>query len=133
MKGVEVKRLDIKRDERGWLVEVLRSEALKRGDRFGQFLITTAYPGYIKGNHYHTRKFEWYCVIRGEGKLVLEDNASGEREEMALSEEGITLVMIPPGITHAIENTGKDILSVLIYIDEPFNESDPDTFFKKIT
>lgn len=132
MKGIEVKRLDVKRDERGWLVEVLRSDELRRGERFGQFLITTAHPGYIKGNHYHTRKFEWYCVIRGEGKLVLEDNSSGEREEMALREEELTLVMISPGITHAIENTGKDTLSVLIYIDESFNESDPDTFFKKI-
>ena len=133
MKGVEVKQLEVKRDERGWLVEILRSEELRRGDRFGQFLITTAYPGYIKGNHYHTRKFEWYCVIGGKGRLILEDNATGEMEEIALSEEEPALVMISPGITHAIENTGKDILSVLIYIDETFNESDPDTFFKKIT
>jgi UDP-2-acetamido-2,6-beta-L-arabino-hexul-4-ose reductase len=133
MKGVEIKRLEVKKDERGWLVEILRSEALKRGDRFGQFLITTAYPGYIKGNHYHTRKFEWYCVIRGEGRLVLQDNTTGEKEDVFLTEEELSLVMIPPGITHAIENTGKNILSVLIYIDEPFNESDPDTFFKKIT
>jgi UDP-2-acetamido-2,6-beta-L-arabino-hexul-4-ose reductase len=133
MKGVEVKQLEVKRDERGWLVEILRSEELRRGDRFGQFLITTAYPGYIKGNHYHTRKFEWYCVIGGKGRLILEDNATGEMEEIALSEEEPALVMISPGITHAIENTGKDILSVLIYIDESFNESDPDTFFKKIT
>lgn len=132
MKGVEVKRLDIKRDERGWLVEIMRSEEQRRSDRFGQFLITTAYPGYIKGNHYHTRKFEWYCVIRGEGKLILENNATGEREVIALSEEEPALVMISPGITHAIENTGKEMLSVLIYIDESFNESDPDTFFKKI-
>ena len=133
MKGVEIKRLEVKKDERGWLVEILRSEALKKGDRFGQFLITTAYPGYIKGNHYHTRKFEWYCVIRGEGRLVLQDNTTGEKEDVFLTEEELSLVMIPPGITHAIENTGKDILSVLIYIDESFNESDPDTFFKKIT
>jgi UDP-2-acetamido-2,6-beta-L-arabino-hexul-4-ose reductase len=133
MKGVEIKRLEVKKDERGWLVEILRNEALKRGDRFGQFLITTAYPGYIKGNHYHTRKFEWYCVIRGEGRLVLQDNTTGEKEDVFLTGEELSLVMIPPGITHAIENTGKDILSVLIYIDDPFNESDPDTFFKKIT
>ena len=133
MKGVEIKRLEVKKDERGWLVEILRSEALKRGDRFGQFLITTAYPGYIKGNHYHTRKFEWYCVIRGEGRLVLQDNTTGEKEDVFLTGEELSLVMIPPGITHAIENTGKEMLSVLIYIDEPFNESDPDTFFKKIT
>jgi len=133
MKGVEIKRLEVKKDERGWLVEILRSETLKRGDRFGQFLITTAYPGYIKGNHYHARKYEWYCVIRGEGRLFLQNNMTGEKEDVFLTGAEPSLVMIPPGITHAIENTGKDILSVLIYIDEPFNESDPDTFFKKIT
>jgi UDP-2-acetamido-2,6-beta-L-arabino-hexul-4-ose reductase len=63
---------------------------------------------------------------------MLEDNATGEREDLFLTEEELRLVMISPGITHAIENTGQDLLFVIIYIDEPFNESDPDTFFKKI-
>jgi dTDP-4-dehydrorhamnose 3,5-epimerase-like enzyme len=132
MKGVEVKRLEVKRDERGWLVEVLRCEELKREDKFGQFSITTAYPGYIKGNHYHTRKYEWFCVIRGKGKLILQDNETGQREDVFLNDDEPHLVMISPRITHAIENVGEDLLSVLIYIDEPFDELDPDTFFKKI-
>lgn len=98
MKGVEIKKLEVKRDERGWLVELLRTEGLKRGNRFGQFFITTAYPGYIKGNHYHTRKFEWYCVVGGKGRLILQDNATGEREDVFLTDEELKLVMISPGL-----------------------------------
>ena len=132
MKGVEVKRLEVKRDERGWLVEILRSEELRRGDRFGQFLITTAHPGYIKGNHYHTRKYEWYCVLKGKARLVLVHNLSGEREEILLNEQQLNTVRIPPRVSHAIENVGSEMMYLLVYTDESYNEEDPDTFYEKV-
>ena len=132
MKGVEVTTLDIKKDERGWLTEVIRKEELVRSKEFGQFMVTTAYPGYVKGNHYHTRKYEWYCVLKGEAKLMLVDNNSGEREELLLNEYQLKTVRIPPHVSHAIENTGTEIMYLLVYTDEPFVEKDADTFYEKI-
>ena len=132
MKGVKVNTLDIRKDERGWLAEIIRKEELIRSKEFGQFMVTTAYPGFVKGNHYHTRKFEWYCVLKGEARLVLLDNLSGEREEVILSEHRLKTVRIPPNVSHAIENIGTEVLYVLIYIDESFDEKDPDTFYEKI-
>jgi UDP-2-acetamido-2,6-beta-L-arabino-hexul-4-ose reductase len=132
MHGVEVKTLDVKKDERGWLAEVIRKEELVRGKEFGQFMMTTAYPGYVKGNHYHTRKYEWYCVLKGEAKLALVDINSGEREELLLNENQLKTVRIPPHVSHAIENIGTEMMYLLIYIDEPYNDKDPDTFYEKI-
>ena len=132
MKRVEVTTLDVKKDERGWLTEVIRKEELVRSKEFGQFMVTTAYPGYVKGNHYHTRKYEWYCVLKGEAKLMLVDNNSGEREELLLNEHQLKTVRIPPHVSHAIENTGTEMMYLLVYTDEPYIEEDADTFYEKI-
>ena len=132
MKRVEVTTLDVKKDERGWLTEVIRKEELVRKKEFGQFMVTTAYPGYVKGNHYHTRKYEWYCVLKGEAKLVLLDSNSGEREELLLNEHQLKTVRIPPHVSHAIENTGTEMMYLLVYTDEPYIEEDADTFYEKI-
>jgi len=132
MKRVEVTTLDVKKDERGWLTEVIRKEELVRSKEFGQFMVTTAYPGYVKGNHYHTRKYEWYCVLKGEAKLVLLDSNSGEREELLLNEHQLKTVRIPPHVSHAIENTGTEMMYLLVYTDEPYIEEDADTFYEKI-
>lgn len=132
MKGVEVTTLDVKKDERGWLTEVIRKEELVRKKEFGQFMVTTAYPGYVKGNHYHTRKYEWYCVLKGEAKLVLLDSNSGEREELLLNEHQLKTVRIPPHVSHAIENTGTEMMYLLVYTDESYIEEDADTFYEKI-
>ena len=132
MKRIEVTTLDVKKDERGWLTEVIRKEELVRSKEFGQFMVTTAYPGYVKGNHYHTRKYEWYCVLKGEAKLVLLDSNSGEREELLLNEHQLKTVRIPPHVSHAIENTGTEMMYLLVYTDEPFVEKDADTFYEKI-
>ena len=132
MKGVEVRSLETKSDERGWVTEIIRKEELIRTKEFGQIMITAAHPGYVKGNHYHTRKCEWYCVVKGEARLVLLDMRTGEQEELALSESKLTLVRIPPQVSHAIENVGKEMMQVLIYIDEPYDQKDPDTFHQKV-
>jgi len=49
-----------------------------------------------------------------------------------LSEHQLKIVRIPPQISHAIENVGTEMVYVLIYTDEPYDEEDPDTFYKKI-
>lgn len=132
MRGVTINRLEVKEDERGWLAEIVRKEELVRNQEFGQFMVTTANPGCVKGNHYHTRKFEWYCVLKGKARLMLADNQSEEREEILLSEHQLSTVTISPQVTHAIENVGEEMMYLLVYIDESFNEKDPDTFYKKI-
>ena len=128
IKNLVINKLDIRSDERGWLAEILRKENLNGKKDFGQIFITVAKPGVTKGNHYHKRKEEWFCVIRGRGKLLLKENPSGQYQEVPMGEENMVAVKIPPDVTHAIQNIGDEMLYLLIYIDEPFNRQDPDTF-----
>ncbi len=129
MDRVKIKRLKLHQDERGFVAEILRREELGEKKNFGQIYLTTANPGFVKGNHYHQRKTEWFTVVKGEGKLFLEDLESGEKEEILMNEKGNFLVIeVPPQVAHAIKNTGKEVLYLLAYIDEPYNPDDPDTF-----
>src|SRR3989344_4037192 len=109
---IDIRKLNVKKDERGWLTEVIRNEDVNNSS-FGLIHITTAKPGFTKGGHFHKRKTEWFCVIRGEGLLFLKDLKSGEERNLNLGEENMSLVKIPPLIFHSIKNTGNDEMYLL--------------------
>ena len=124
---ITIKSLDIKNDARGWLSEIIRAEDVDH-KKFGQVLITTANPGETKGNHYHKRKTEWYCIIKGRGILTMINRNNEEKKEIKLGEKNMVLVKIPPNHFHYIKNIGKKEMLLLVYVDEVFNSSDPDTY-----
>lgn len=125
---INTKELSVKKDTRGWLAEILRPEDVKV-KQFGQILVTTAYPGETKGNHYHMRKKEWYCVIKGQAQLTLVDRKTQEKKEITMGDNSILLVEIPPNVIHSIKNTGQDEMYLIAYISEAFNPQDPDTYY----
>lgn len=124
---IKARSLNQKTDNRGRVFEVLRHEHVPEGN-FGQLYVFTGYTGSVKGNHYHTRKTEWFCVIAGEGELILYDWESQRRECISLTGEYPTVVMIPAGIPHAIRNLGDNEMITLAYITESYNSEDPDTY-----
>lgn len=134
MKDIKIKKLDIKRDERGWFAEIVRNEDLNDTSKpLGQLYVTTANPGQTKGKHYHTRKTEWFCVIKGQGLLTLIDKTTNERQEIEMGENNMIAVQIPPMVWHAIANRDKDNdMYLLAYIDESYNPNDPDTIREEL-
>ena len=133
MDKVKIKKLDIKKDGRGFVAEIVRLEDLENQSKeFGQIYISTAKPGQIKGKHYHERKTEWFCVIKGKGMLTLIDKKSKKRLEIEMGEDNMVVVQIPPMVWHAIANTEKETeMYLLAYIDESFNPNDPDTIYEE--
>jgi len=132
MKGILIEDLDCKSDERGWLIEVLGSKGLEVPHEFGQIHVSVAYPGKIRGNHYHTRKLEWFCVPQGKGLLLLKDLETGEEKELLMGEGALRTVKITPRIIHAIKNIGDTDMVLIVYANESFNADDPDTFYEQI-
>lgn len=57
-------------------------------------------PGTVRGNHYHERKRERFYLVAGTIQLRVEDIRTRERAELIL--EGGDLVVLPPGIAHAL-------------------------------
>ena len=132
MKNIEIFDLDKKSDERGWLIEVLGGELPEDCKEFGQLHVSVAYPGKVRGNHYHTRKVEWFCVPTGKGLLILKDQETGETQEVMMGVNNLKTIKIEPGTIHAIKNIGEDDMVLIVYSNESFDPEDPDTYYEKI-
>ena len=120
------KKLEIKEDERGKLIEIFKIP------NFGQIFYSTSNPGVIRGNHYHTRKQEKFCVINGKAKISLRNRENNELKEYYVSGENPEVVDIIVDWTHNIENIGEDELKLLVWTNEIFDPNNSDTYQEKV-
>lgn len=128
--GVKVKKLKVLADERGRLTEMLRSD----DDifiKFGQVYMTTAYPGVIKGWHFHKLQTDNFSVAKGMIKLVLYDSREnsptrGEIDEFFLGDHSPILVRIPNLVYHGFKCIGMEEAIVINCVTEPYNAKEPD-------
>ncbi len=126
--GVEVRPLPVHRDERGGLVKVLMRHHLPAHAReFGEIYISWASPGAVKANHYHEETTEWFFLLAGEADLVLVYPPTGERQTVHLESETPVVVTVPPGVAHALVNTGSSVAHLMAYADRPYDPDHPDT------
>jgi UDP-2-acetamido-2,6-beta-L-arabino-hexul-4-ose reductase len=114
-------------DARGSLFEVSR-QAWAGGQSF--FSLTR--PGVVRGQHYHTRKFEKFCVVRGEGVIRLRRLLSDDVQEYRVSGDRPTVVDIPIFQVHNIENVGSKDMLTLFWASEVFDPFDPDTIAEDV-
>jgi dTDP-4-dehydrorhamnose 3,5-epimerase len=63
IQGVQVKQLKWITDERGKLMEMLRSDD-PIFQKFGQVYVTTCYPGVVKAWHYHKKQDDNFVVSK---------------------------------------------------------------------
>ncbi len=130
--GVATKKLRVIPDERGRLMEVLRSDE-KLFVKFGQVYMTTAYPGVVKGWHYHKKQTDHFAVIKGMIKLVLYDNrddstTKGEINEFFVGEHNPILVKIPPMVLHGFKCISQQEAICINIPTEVYNYEQPDEF-----
>ena len=119
-------KLKIKEDERGKLIEIFKIP------NAGQIFYSTTKPGIIRGNHYHTRKKEYFCVIEGEAKIRLRSRETNRIEEYVVSGDNPEIIEMKVNWTHNIKNVGEDEMKFLAWSNEVFNPEDPDTFAEEV-
>jgi UDP-2-acetamido-2,6-beta-L-arabino-hexul-4-ose reductase len=119
-------RPSVHSDPRGKLFEILR---LAGG---GQIFFSTTKPGVIRGNHFHSRKVEWFCVLSGEAVIRLRPVGGSQIREFRVSGESPEFISIPALHTHQIENIGEDDLLTVFWCNEIFQPADPDTFYEQV-
>jgi len=130
IEGVRFKRLTVIPDERGRLMEMLRSDD-DLFIRFGQAYLTSAYPGVVKGWHYHTRQHDHFVVVRGMMKIVLYDAREGSPthgviNEFFMGEHNPLLLQIPPYVYHGFKCISEHEALVINLPTEPYRHADPD-------
>ena len=130
--GVKTKQLTVHSDERGRLMEMLRSDA-GEFQKFGQVYMTTAYPGVTKAWHYHKIQTDYFVCVRGMMKVVLYDSRPGSATEGLVNEFFIgdfnpMMVVIPPGVYHGFKCISEYEAIVVNTPTEMYNCTEPDEY-----
>ncbi len=113
-------------DARGVFVEMLKTPDC------GQFSFFTMSPGATRGSHYHHSKTEKFLVVRGAAKMRFRNLLSSEYFEIQLSDSDPMVVDTIPGWIHDIINTHDGETVVMLWANEIFDRSRPDTIAGKV-
>lgn len=113
-----IKRLKHRRED-GYLAELF-------SERYGDFKCAHSYilsirPDGIRARHYHKKKTEVMAVVSGEVEITVEDPNTKKRTVYRLNPddnaENCLMVLVPPGIPHAVKNSTKQEVRVVVFAD----------------
>lgn len=114
-------------DDRGSFTELVHTL------NCGQVSINISKPGITKGQHWHNTKWEFFIVVSGHGLIQERKLGTDEIIEFEVSGDNIQCVHMLPGYTHNIINLSQtENLVTVMYCNELFNPSKPDTYFEKV-
>ena len=130
--GVMVKKLKVISDERGRLMEILRADD-EMFQGFGQVYMTTAYPGVVKGWHYHKLQDDHFICLKGMAKVVLYDPREGSPtkgaiNEFFMGERNYMLLKIPKLVYHGFKGIGGTEALIVNMPTKLYNYKEPDEY-----
>ena len=114
-------------DDRGSFTELLKTT------NFGQFSVNISKPGITKGEHWHNTKWEFFIVVSGHALIQERKIGTDEVIEFDVSGDNIQAVHMLPGYTHNIINLSEsENLVTVMWANEQFDKTHPDTFGEKV-
>ena len=114
-------------DNRGSFTELMKTADC------GQFSVNISKPGITKGQHWHNTKWEFFIVVSGHGLIQERKIGTDEIMEFEVSGDKIQAVHMLPGYTHNIINLSEtENLVTVMWANEQFDPSHPDTFFEVV-
>ena len=112
-------------DDRGSFTELVHTL------NAGQESINISKPAITKGQHWHNTKWEFFIVVAGHGLIQERKLGTDEVIEFEVSGDNIQCIHMLPGYTHNIINlSDTENLVTVMYCNEIFDPSKPDTFFE---
>jgi dTDP-4-dehydrorhamnose 3,5-epimerase-like enzyme len=121
MMGVDIQEVAVKSDARGCVFEPLSGEDLPH-QRNVHVVLTL--PGEVRGNHFHVKGAETLVVC---GPALVRHRAGGEVVDTTIPEGDVVRFTFPPGVPHAIQNTGGQPGLLVAFNSEAHDPSNPDT------
>ena len=114
-------------DDRGSFTELVHTL------KCGQVSVNVSKPGITKGQHWHHTKWEQFIVVSGHGLIQLRKEGTDEVLNYEVSGDRIQSVIMLPGYTHNIINLSdtEDLVTVM-YCNEIFDPTKPDTYFDPV-
>jgi dTDP-4-dehydrorhamnose 3,5-epimerase len=135
--GVVIKALKLLPDDRGFLMELLRSDEAVF-EAFGQVYITGCKAGVAKGWHYHREQSDHFACVGGTALLVLYDNRAdsptcAQVQELILDAPPCRradpiLVRIPPLVWHGFTALDCEEARIINVPTLPYRATNPDEY-----
>ena len=114
--------MDSYSDDRGYLSETIKTDA------GGQSFFSTTKPGYVRGQHFHMRKLERFCVLKGEAEINLRKLGSEEVIQYRVSGNKTQYIDMPLFYTHNITPYYDEEITTLFWQNELLDKDDNDTY-----
>lgn len=108
-------------DERGFVFEPVEGSALA-SQRNTHVVVSR--PWAVRGNHYHPKGTE-ILVVCGSARVRVRHH--DEIRDFLIAQEETVRLVIPPGVSHAVQNTGKKDTLLVAFNTEPHDPDSPDT------
>lgn len=112
IEGVRISPLKKYRDERGWLMEIFRSDELDVSVAPAMAYVSETLPGVARGPHEHLRQTDYFCFFGPSMfEVFLWDNRPESptywsRQVVLAGEETPCVVIVPERVVHAYRNIG---------------------------
>jgi len=114
-------------DLRGDLIVFLKKSELPKGKQsFGQiYFVTFNKKGVVRGNHYHKKWSEWFGIVEGKVKVILEDVITKKRKTFIFDSKKDQYVRLNtcPNIAHSFKSL-SDFAALLNYADSKWSNKD---------
>lgn len=114
-------------DDRGSLIVFLKESELENAKKkFGQiYFVTFKKKGIVRGNHYHKKWTEWFGVVEGRVRVILEDVKTKERKIFIIDskQDGYVRLNIGHHIAHSFKSL-SDYAALLNYADSEWSQKD---------
>lgn len=131
--GVLVREAVTHLDERGELVEIFNPAWGFTDFPMVYAYVTTVRPAKVKGWLLHRIQTDRLFPCMGSLRIVLYDARPGSAtngmlNEFVFGERRRAMIVIPPGVFHALQNVGTDEGLFFNLPSEPYNHSNPDKY-----
>ncbi len=113
-------------DERGSFEEIYKSK------KWGQISENIAYPGIIKGGHYHTYKKEIFYTVIGKSEIKQRNIDNNDLIIDIVDGNNPHPVNIIPKYTHQIKNIGEVTTHTIMWISEIYNPDTADAYKEEL-
>lgn len=108
LEGVVFIDLETYEDDRGWLMELFRSDCLLENNFPEMGYISQTKPGVTRGPHEHSSQSDLFCFVGpGNFELTLSEQNLTYEEKHIVGENNPVAVIVPPKIIHSYTNISK--------------------------
>ncbi len=126
--GTVIRPLKRHPDERGHLIEVLRSDWDDIFKGFAMSYVSKTYPGVVRAWHRHprTRQRDTFAVLQGMAKIVVYDPDTGDLDEHFVGEDNPVLLSFDGSKWHGFKAIGDKPCLLINFPTKLYDYEDPD-------